>query len=72
MVLTLFCYNFHSRLSYQFGSSTHLKIAKNAQNPMPKPFDTAKMIASLPDLSPEKTSVFAQKKGSFLTLVAKC
>ena len=72
MVLTLFCYNFHSRLSYQFDSKVHLKIAKNAQNPSPLSFDTSKLIASLPDLSLEKTSVFAQKKGSFLTLVAKC
>ena len=72
MVLALFCYNFHSRLSYQFGSKPYLKIAKNAQNPSQLSFDTSKMIASLPDLSPEKTSVFAQKKGSFLTLVARC
>ena len=72
MVLTLFCYNFHSRLSYQFGSKPYLKIAKNAHKPITTPFDTSKLIASLPDLSPEKTSVFAQKKGSFLTLVAKC
>ena len=72
MVLTLFCYQNTSRLSYQFGSKTYLKIAKNAHKPITTPFDTSKMIASLPDLSPEKTSVFAQKKGSFLTLVARC